>query len=306
MELDDWYPVPTEREDVGSADAPDSSSPPSDEEWPPMPALVPITRSVVPAGWYGESGAPGRLRYWDGRDWTRHVTPRTTPRDIPSLKPTRTADNRVKAGLAALGTVLLIIAIVVVALPHGTNTPERTATGVGATTVPPPSEGHHPAPVTSAHQPAEPPAATSPPTSAPPPATQPAPAAPAISPHPGSSINASSTTSKFVSDLAQVGDDETAIANTAGTAESSGDLEQVGTDCGTLSAHLGALQGDAVPSTLTPIEQTGLTDLESDLTDAANDCVQGVGNHQMATIIAAVNLFSSAGSLINQLDSQLS
>jgi hypothetical protein len=298
MELDDWNSVPTDREDVGSITTAHSSSSRSDEEWPPMTALVPITHSAVPPAWYVDREAPGQFRYWDGQHWTQYAIPRTEPQSIPSLKQTWATDNRAKAWLGALGAVLLVIALIAVALPHNKNSSERATARVSTTTTPAPSEAQQSPPATSVQAPAIPPAATSPVTSAPQPTRPPATTVPAISP--------SSSASKFASDLAQVGNDETAIANNAGTAESSGNLTEVGSDCGILSTHLGTLQGDTVPNTLSPIEQTGVTNIESDLRDATNDCAQGVTNHEIGRIIAAINLFSSAGSLINQLDSQLS
>jgi hypothetical protein len=305
MELVDWYPVPTVREDVGSTAAGNSFSP-SDEEWPPMPALVPITRSVVPAGWRVDRDAPSRLRYWDGQRWTQYATLRTTPQTIPSLKRTRATGNRPKAWLTALGVVLLIVALIAVVLPHNNSSAERAATRVSPTTTLATSGSQQSSPTTNVSQSVIPPPVTSSATSATQPTSQPTPAVPATSPSSSSSISASPKASKFTSDLTQVGDDETAIANNAGTAESSGNLTQVGTECGILSTQLGTLQGDTVPNILTPIEQTALTNIVSDLTNAANDCTQGVRNHNIGSIIAAINLFSSAGSLINQLDSQLS
>lgn len=248
--------------------------------------------------------APGQLRYWDGRCWTQYATPRRTPQAIPGLKQTPPSTNRTKAWLTALAAALLIIALIAVSLPHN-DSAERPTTGVGPTTTSTPSRAKQSSPTSNAPQSAVPPPVIPATTATTQPTNQSTPIAPAVSPSSGSSTNPSSSTSAFVSDLTQVGEDETAIANNAGSAESSGNLTQVGSECGTLTTNLGALRGDTAPNTLTPIEESGLTNIESDLTNAANDCAQGVDNHEMSSIIAAVNQFSSAGSLINQLNSEL-
>ena len=138
MELDDWYPVPTGREDVGSI-AVAESPPPSDEEWPPLPALVPVTHSDVPPGWRVDRDAPGRLRYWDGQDWTQYATPRATPRAVPSLKRGWAADHRAKALLTAVGAVVLLVALIAVMLPRNKSSSEPPTTRVTRTTTPAPT-----------------------------------------------------------------------------------------------------------------------------------------------------------------------
>ncbi|MGD0310833.1 MAG: hypothetical protein ABSC90_00065 [Acidimicrobiales bacterium] len=294
MDLDDWNTVLPDREDVESITAVDGSSSSSDEEWPPMPALVPIVHSAESPGWRVDHEAPGWLRYWDGQHWTRYSTPQIAPRAIPGMKQTRTADDRAKTWVTALGAVLFAVALIAAVLPTNKNSAEPRAMRISTTTTPASSDAQQPPTAANAAQPTTPSAATSPVTSAP----RPAPTLPAINPSPNAS--------HFVSDLGRVGSDETAIADDAGAAESSGNLAQVGTECGILSTDLATLRGDTVPNTLTPVEQTGLTSIEGDLTDAANECAQGVANHETASIISAITLFSSAGSLINQLDSQLS
>ncbi len=44
-------------------------------------------RTAAAAGWYPDPLDLGQVRYWDGRDWTEHVTPMAHPAVMARLGP---------------------------------------------------------------------------------------------------------------------------------------------------------------------------------------------------------------------------
>lgn len=115
----------------------------------------------------------------------------------------------------------------------------------------------------------------------------------------------SSGGSGFSADLGAVGTDQGSIAHDAISGNSSGDFTALGSDCNRLLADVGKLQSDSVPSYYTSTMQTELSNMESDNTQGANDCVQAVNSNDQTTLAAAVQLFSAASTQENQLTSQL-
>lgn len=48
--------------------------PPAAPEPEPEPAPAAVPESTVPAGWYADPSGRFELRYWDGHQWTEHVS----------------------------------------------------------------------------------------------------------------------------------------------------------------------------------------------------------------------------------------
>jgi len=110
--------------------------------------------------------------------------------------------------------------------------------------------------------------------------------------------------SAFGSDLSAVGAEQQSVGADAIAGSSSGNFTAFGTDCHQLLADVGKLQGDTIPSNYTSAMQTELINIESDLTEGANACIQAVNNNDQNSLNTAVNLFSAAGALERQLTSQ--
>ena len=49
-----------------------------------------MSQNLPPAGWYPEQGSPTGIRFWDGTQWTAHVTPPPTPA-TPTAPPAATS-----------------------------------------------------------------------------------------------------------------------------------------------------------------------------------------------------------------------
>jgi len=58
-----------------------------------------VTHPPPPAGWYPEQGSPTGIRYWDGTQWTAHVTP--PPEPSPSTDAPAAAPAVASSGAAA-------------------------------------------------------------------------------------------------------------------------------------------------------------------------------------------------------------
>lgn len=86
----------------------------------------------APAAWYADPSAPGRLRWYDGTQWTGHVHPAAPPqyaalppwstappardRSIEALLPVNRSGLAIAAGYAGLFAVLLVFAPVALLL----------------------------------------------------------------------------------------------------------------------------------------------------------------------------------------------
>jgi Protein of unknown function (DUF2510) len=64
------YPRPANGEPGGASPAPLSPSPPVASE-PPVP---PVASPMAPPGWHPDPGGRFHYRWWDGRQWTSHVS----------------------------------------------------------------------------------------------------------------------------------------------------------------------------------------------------------------------------------------
>ena len=49
------------------------------------------TPTMTPAGWYPDPGRRHDLRYWDGKDWSSHVSDRGHTATDPELRPPASA-----------------------------------------------------------------------------------------------------------------------------------------------------------------------------------------------------------------------
>ena len=60
-----------------------------------------MSQNLPPAGWYPEQGSPTGIRFWDGTQWTAHVTPPPTPA-TPTAPPAATPPSS-EAGADPVG-----------------------------------------------------------------------------------------------------------------------------------------------------------------------------------------------------------
>lgn len=80
---------------------------------PAAPPVTEPTAPVVPAGWYADPWGASSLRYWDGAQWTGHVSGPAGAgvAAAPRLDEERTASRWAKVGLAWGGPALAISTI---------------------------------------------------------------------------------------------------------------------------------------------------------------------------------------------------
>ncbi len=80
---------------------------------PPAPASAPeAAPHAVPEGWYRDPWGAAEYRYWDGREWTGHVSAPSGPAEAPPrIDDERAAGRWAKLGLAWGGPALAVSTI---------------------------------------------------------------------------------------------------------------------------------------------------------------------------------------------------
>lgn len=92
-----------------------------------------MTQASPPAGWYADPAGASNLRYWDGDQWTEHLTPApalapsAVPPSVPSSTPVPVATSTGSGAVVAV--VLSGIGLGVVGAPLGLGAARNSALG---------------------------------------------------------------------------------------------------------------------------------------------------------------------------------
>lgn len=89
-----------------------------------------MTAPQQPAGWFDDPHAPGRKRYWDGKNWTYHVVDAATgaPVDVPGLPTAKRPWWQTTGGVIGLALAGLFVGVALGASGQQTKTQTQTAT----------------------------------------------------------------------------------------------------------------------------------------------------------------------------------